>query len=280
MNVDLHIHTTASDGSWTPQQLVCELQRSKIGFFAITDHDSIANVLATEQLARAVGLLFLAGVEISATMAGKSVHILGYGIDPRSQSLQNLLRHNTQLLEAADDDTVRKLIKEGFPIDYDEYCTYRHEPARGGWKSLNYLVDKGLCRNVDDFFSRVFTAERGIGFPSFPSPAEIIGIIQAAGGVAVLAHPGSAFHGTILEESLDDFAREDIGGVECFHPSQDAATTRRALAWCNRHGKLITGGSDCHGSFVEQRRLGHPPITLAELRLGRLMEKVHTPLCK
>ncbi|MEM5770438.1 MAG: PHP domain-containing protein, partial [Bacillota bacterium] len=274
VKVDLHIHSTASDGSWRPQELVAEVDKAGIGLFAVTDHDTVASIIPVQQWAAEAGLVFLPGVEVSTTAGGKSFHILGYGIDPGAAALQQLLRHNTELLERVDHDSIRKLIAGGFAIDYAEYCAYRHDPVRGGWKSLSFLIDKGFCRDVQDFFTNLFTVERGLDFPAYPPPAEVVGAIHAAGGVAVLAHPGSDFHGAALEETLERLGHEELDGVECFHPGHDEATTRRVLAWCRAKGLLITGGSDCHGSFVPQRRLGVPPVRLDQLRLGKLAERI------
>lgn len=269
--VDLHIHTTASDGSWTAAEVVERVKQAGIGLFSVTDHDSVASLAAAERLARAAATAFITGVEISASRDGRDFHILGYGVDYRFGPLVRLLRHNTELMEAADDESVRKLIAQGLPADYEEYLAYRHERSRGGWKALSYLIDKGLCSGVTDFFSNLFTAERGIVFPVFPSPQTVIEAIHAAGGKAVLAHPASQFHGTLLEATLDAFAGEAIDGVECFHPSHDRDDSLRAAKWCRRRGLLISGGSDCHGAFVPERRLGLPPLRLEELRLGTLL---------
>lgn len=271
MRADLHLHTTASDGSWPVEKLIEELKKENIGLFSVTDHDSVDNVAAAGRLAAAAGLSFLPGVEICSTLSGQSFHILGYGIKPQTESLLALLRHNTGLLEEVDHDCIRALIKDGFPLDYDEYAAYRHDPHRGGWKALNFLVDKEICRSAAEFFSVVFTEERGLRFPEFPEPAKVIAVIREAGGLPVLAHPGSGFHGNSLEETLDHFAREEIAGIECYHPGHDAVTTQRALAWCRRHGLLITGGSDCHGSFLPERRLGQPYIVMDDLFLGNLI---------
>lgn len=276
MKVDLHIHTTASDGSWTPEKLVAEVHKAGIGLFAVTDHDTVRNIPLARQLAAEAGIAFLSGVEISTTVAGRSFHILGYGIDPAAEGLQRILRHNTELLEEVDRDSIRKLIANGFAIDYEEYCAYRHDPARGGWKSLSFLIDKGFCRDVQDFFGNLFTPEKGLAFPVYLPPREVIGAIKAAGGMAILAHPGSDFHGPALEETLDHFGHEEITGVECFHPGHNEATTRRVLAWSRKNGLLITGGSDCHGTFVPQRHLGVPFVQLEQLRLGELTERIKT----
>lgn len=278
MKVDLHVHTTASDGSWAPRQLVAQAQAAGIACLAVTDHDTIAHVEIMEDLAQAAGMAFIKGVEICTTLKGQSFHILGYGIDTANKNLRHLLDYNTRLMEETDHDSMVKLIDCGYPIDLREYEAYRHDPARGGWKSLSFLIDKGLCKNAGDFFAHLFTAERGITFPEFPLPSQAIAAIRDAGGIPVLAHPGSAFHGHELEETLNVFGREEIAGIECYHPSHEAETIRDAIAWCRRHSKLITGGSDCHGEFIPERKLGYPAVTIDQLQLGEIWPAAATTI--
>ena len=150
--VDLHIHSTASDGTWTPQELVNAAQAAGLGLIAVTDHDSTANVAETMRIAAANGIKCLSGVEVCSTKDGMSFHILGYGIDTVNKHLQELLAHNTYLLEKKDDDSVQLLIKQGWPLDFKEFQNYTYDRRRGGWKSLAYLIDKGLCSGVDAVF--------------------------------------------------------------------------------------------------------------------------------
>ncbi len=274
MRVDMHIHTQASDGSWSPQEVIENILEQDIRLFAVTDHDTVAGLSEFLSMKPVNGLAFLPGVEICSTYGGQSYHILGYGINPASEGLLKILRHNTKLLEDKDDECIQKLIAEGMTLDFNEYCQYEHDRKQGGWKALNFLIDKGMCTGVGDFFARLFTKEKGISFPEFPKPAEVINAILSSGGIPILAHPGSDFHGMVLEETLDFFAHQDIQGIECFHPSHDDVTTKRAIAWCKEKGMLITGGSDCHGSFVPGRALGNPVIMLEHLHLGGIMEKV------
>ena len=271
MRVDLHIHTTASDGSWTPEQLVEKASQAGLDYLAVTDHDTTLNVKRTADLAQAIGMRVVTGVEICTTLKGQSFHILGYGVDIESQVLQQLLQHNTHLMEETDYSSVTKLIASGIAIDLEEYLAYDHDPGRGGWKSLSFLIDKGLCCDANDFFTNLFIARRGISFPEFPLPSRAIAAIRQAGGVPIIAHPGSAFHGTNLVDTLNYFGREDIDGVECYHPSHKPETIRDALAWCKRHGKLITGGSDCHGDFLPDRKLGFPEVSMDQLELGEII---------
>ena len=202
MRADLHIHTTASDGTWDPSQVVEAVCAAGIGVFAVSDHDSVANVEETKLLAARAGLCFLPGVELNSTKDGHNYHILGYGIDTHNSALLELCRHNQRLLEQKDVDSVRNLIERGWPLSMEEFASYSYDPHRGGWKALAYLQDKGLCTDVNDFFRRIFTAENDLGFPDFPAIAEVVSVIHQAGGVAICAHLASDFHGAGMQVYL------------------------------------------------------------------------------
>lgn len=271
MRADLHIHTTASDGTWTPEELLREARRVGLGVFAVTDHDSVANVERAGSLARAAGLKFLPAAEICATKEDLSLHILGYGIDIHNKHLLELMRHNENLLEQKDVDSIRLLQRDGWPVDGAEFAAYAYDRRRGGWRALAYLEDKGLCSGVNDFFQRIFTPEHELGFPEFPPVAQVADAIHAAGGVALCAHAASGFHGPGLERVMDLLRAEPLDGFECFHSGHSAEGTERLLRHCRKHGLLVSGGSDCHGTFVPGRNLGEPYIDTDMLDLGGLL---------
>ena len=116
MRADLHIHTTASDGTWTPAELVQQAQAVGLGALAVTDHDSVANVAEVASLARAVGLRFLPAAEICSTKADLSFHILGYCIDITNKPLLELMQHNEDLLAQKDVDSIRLLERDGWAV--------------------------------------------------------------------------------------------------------------------------------------------------------------------
>ena len=267
LQVDLHIHTTASDGTWTPPELIYEALKEDIGVIAVTDHDSINNVAESGRLAKEAGIKLIPGSEICSTKEGLSFHILGYGIDISNKPLLELLAHNSFLLEQKDLDSIRLLERDGWPVSSREFSTYTYDRRRGGWRALAYLIDKGLCTDVGDFFRRVFTPEHDLGFPEFPSIAEVVKTIHAAGGLAICAHAASGFHGPGLERVMDLLRCEPLDGFECYHSNHTEEGTARLLRHCRKHGLYITGGSDCHGSFVPSRRLGRPYVDTAMLKL-------------
>jgi predicted metal-dependent phosphoesterase TrpH len=273
MRADLHIHTTASDGCWPPERAVAEIKAYSIGLFAITDHDTIASVRPAKALAREAGLAFLHGVEVSAWLDGHLFHILAYGFDLDNQPLAKLLRENRAKLDRSNDDLIQRLIGDGYPIDLDDYLAYEYDRTRGAWKAYNYLLDRGFCTDVQDYFDNLST-EMTPSMLTLPHPAEVIAAIRQAGGAPILAHPGASLRDEgVTTEMLDSFLEFGVAGVECYHRYNDKATTRLCLNWCAHHELLVTGGSDCHGGLVG-RELGTPPVDTADLRLGELEKRI------
>jgi len=276
MRADLHIHTVASDGCWTPEQLVTQVQARDIGLFAVADHDTTASLAQTEALAQEARLAFLRGVEISTLLNGHLVHVLAYGFELDDPALASLLRENVNKLIQASEDRLRHLAAAGYELDLDAYTVYEYPSDRGGWKALNFLIDQGVCTDVWDYI-RVLEELPPVEWPPFPHPAEAITVIRQAGGVPILAHPGATLRRVgVTEETLRPFLDFGIAGLECHSQYHDRAVTDFCLNWCARHGLLVTGGSDCHGGFVK-RELGTPVVDVTDLRLGELEERITRP---
>jgi predicted metal-dependent phosphoesterase TrpH len=147
MRVDLHIHSTASDGCWHPPQLVAQVRQAGIGLFAVADHDTVANVRPVEHLARDSGLAFIRAVEVSTTLDGHLFHFLGYGIDPEDPSLLRVLQENEETMESVDQQSIHKLIEAGYDLRPEEYDLYENDVTRGGWKALNLFI----CAFLSEF---------------------------------------------------------------------------------------------------------------------------------
>ncbi len=273
MRADLHIHTTASDGCWTPEQLIAQLQARSIHLFAVADHDTIASLSRCETLAQPAGMTLLPGVEISTRWGERLFHVLAYGFDRRHPRLNDLLVDNRAKLTTVGDLLIHRLWEEGYGIDLEAYANYQYEAGRGGWKTYNFLVDRGVCASVGEYAER-FRDQLADIQPAFPHPAEAVSVIRAAGGVPILAHPGASLRAVgVTEETLRPFLDWGIQGLECYSSYHDEETTHVCLAWCARHGRLVTGGSDCHGGFVG-RELGVPAVEIDDLRLGELAERI------
>jgi predicted metal-dependent phosphoesterase TrpH len=273
LRVDLHLHTCASDGRWTPEQLVEEVRRAGIGLFAVTDHDSLGSLAQTARLVRGRGPGFLPGVELSSRLDGQILHLLAYGFDPADVAFASFVVANEARLTSADDEAVRVLIEAGYPISYEDYAAYRWDRGRGGWKSYNFLVDRGFCRDVSSYFERLFGADLPHPQPDFPAPEEVIAAAHRAGAVVILAHPGARFYNGLGLSGLDRLVEMGVQGLECHSFHHDEAMTRHFLDYCRRRDLLVTGGSDCHGGFVA-RPLGVPALHTGNLRLGMLAERI------
>jgi len=211
-------------------------------------------------------------VEISAadTLSGGYFHILGYGINPHNTALLTLLANNERLLLERDEESIELLRSQGWPVSLPEYHAYVFNRGDGGFKALNYLIAKGLCKDVKDFFIRIFTADKGLGFPVFPEVETVIQTIHAAGGLAFLAHSASAFHGPGLATVLKRLQGKNFDGFECYHTSHNLEDTAALVRYCHENHKLISGGSDCHGNFTS-RVMGIPKIYLEDINLGGLI---------
>jgi predicted metal-dependent phosphoesterase TrpH len=273
LRTDLHIHTTASDGCWPPERVVTEALAHSIGLIAIADHDTAVHVRPTEVLAQQAGVAFLRGVEVSSRWDGNLLHILAYGFELETEALASLLRANRAEWEQQNEAVIRGLIEAGQPISWTDYETYQEDRTLGGWKPLRFLIDRGLCTGIEDYFDPLL---RDLALPTmhFAHPAEVIAAIRGAGGVPVLAHPGeSLYDHDSIEATLSALLDLGIAGLECYSQYHDQATTDFYLEWCRQHDLLITGGSDSHGGFVG-REVGVPVVYTADLNLGPLAQRI------
>lgn len=267
VRVDLHVHSCASDGTWSPEELVRHVKEAGIRIFALTDHNTIENVSRTSALARAQGVFFIPGVEIDSVHEGYTYHILGLGIDIENSGLKSLLKNQEERMEMRDKRAIAFLESKYPHVSAEDYECYEDDRSRGGWKALNYCIDKKLCSDYREFFA-LFPDDSPLSEPPGFHPAEdVISVIKKAGGCAVLAHPGASFYSPDYRTVLNDMLKMGIQGVECYHIENGEEVTRYALEFCNTHKLLVTGGSDCHGAFVRERRLGNPDVRLSDLVL-------------
>ena len=270
MKADLHLHTNASDGTWTPEALIENIIRSGITVFAVTDHDSVENVVSTADLVKDTVLKFIRGVEVNTTENGHIFHILGYNIDPENESLNEILQINRHTMERRDERCIKILQEMDYPVALDEFLAYENNTERGGWKALNYTIDKGLCQHYKEYFKLFGDKRKGLGIEGCAKPEAAISAIRAAGGIPILAHPGSGLYGNNFRETVSLAIEMGIDGIECFHPENGEEVTKYCIELCRKEKRYITGGSDCHGTFVKERWLGKPDIDLEQLSLWEI----------
>jgi predicted metal-dependent phosphoesterase TrpH len=266
MYVDLHIHTNASDGTWSVAELLTNLLESHVQIFAITDHDTIANSrIMAETLKSEHPLRFVMGVEISCTYQRKEHHITTYAFDWNNPDLLNLLKSNQQKREDYNARTIR-LLEQTYPqIAYSQYQDYNHDRRRGGWKTVSFLFDKGVIASLSDYFRIVKDLDLAV---VFNDPAEVIATIKAAQGFAFLAHPNAYCQGNKMPETeLQQWIEFGIAGIECYSSYCSLQDAAEYVKFCAKNNLLISGGSDCHGMFLP-KQLGTPRVTLDMLNLG------------
>jgi len=287
---DLHIHSAFSDAGpdWDYTKIANEAIQNDINLIAITDHDVVTNVQYLHEHCTNTRISFLSGVEFSASLDGNLFHILGYGFDWLNKSINDLMQNNLNLEaennKLRDDTCIKILIQAGFSIDWDEYTSFEGGaealPGRQfGSKAHNFLFHKEICKDRKDFFERIhpLMANQLPGIPVFPHPNKAIEAIKSAGGVSVLAHPVHRLNKLILQETLELFMLMSIGGVECFRPDYDNDINEPCRRWCSENNLIITGGSDCHGNKMKDRKIGMPKITTDDLTLGVLLDKIVCP---
>jgi predicted metal-dependent phosphoesterase TrpH len=242
--IDLHLHTTASDGALSAAELVARAQDKGLTTIAVTDHDSMAAVPELEALTREAGLDFVSGIEITTLWGGRDVHVLAYFLDWRSPRVAGLLstqgRARTERARRIGD----RLKTLGVALDVEELITAIDPRAIGRPAIAKALVDAGYVPDVQAAFDE-FLAHGAAAWVTHvaEAPHDIIRFIEGEGGLASFAHPGV----TAQDELLDELAGDGLHAVEVYHPEHSADDTARYLAFARRRGLLVTGGSDYHG---------------------------------
>lgn len=270
--VDLHVHTTFSDGTMTPRQMVERARRLGVELLAIADHEVLEGSRAAGPLCREAGIRLLPAVELSCLRGQEYYHLLGYGVDLDNPELMALARRNRALMDGISERLVERMSTDYPQLSVGDYADYRYDASRGGWKGLGYLLDRGVTGALKEglgFYGLYGASYQEAGFPEM---AEVAGVIHRAGGRAVLAHPGEVIeaHGDAFEEILTQLLGEGIDGLECYYPTHTPQIQDICLRLCRERELLITTGSDCHGAFGHTD-VGQMRMRIEQLELGALL---------
>jgi 3',5'-nucleoside bisphosphate phosphatase len=245
MIADLHLHTIFSDGTYTPEQVVAEARRLGFSTIALTDHDTVEGCRATAAACAAANLEFLSGTELTAEQEGHEIHILGYCLDIDDSRLLQEIGRFQQVRQNRIREMVARLNHLDVPLEADAVFELANCRSPGRPHVARALVKAGLCGDLDEAFDRFLKKNRPAWVPKFKmSAAHAIELIHAAGGVAVMAHPGL----NRTDEVIPAMAEAGLDGLECFHTKHSTATSEYYLELADRHNLLVTGGSDCHGT--------------------------------
>lgn len=266
--IDLHLHTTASDGRLGPEALVRRASETGIRTLSVTDHDTVVAVPAVTAAARPPGITVVPGIEITAVLDARDVHVLGYFIDPASDLLRGfLISQRASRVERARLIGAR-LAALGCPIDIDAVlrdAAARPDHAVARPRIAAELVRAGHVHSAGEAFDRLIGEGRPAYVPRWgASPAEVVGMIGRAGGIASLAHPGLLGR----DDLIDDLVAAGLAALEVYHSDHDEAARAHYAALARRYDLAVTGGSDYHGDDGHHAMLGS--VSLPEEEFERL----------
>ncbi|MFZ5573279.1 MAG: PHP domain-containing protein [Thermodesulfobacteriota bacterium] len=271
VRIDLHLHSTASDGTFTPLQLIRRAEQLGLGAIAITDHDAIEGCREAFRHAPLPRLKLLSGVEISteppALLPHKgSLHILGYGFRLEDAALNTALSTLQEARKNRNPEILSRLKKIGIHLSMEEVRLETGDGQLGRPHIARLMVAKGIVATIDEAFDRYL----GKGKPGYVDKyripcADAIRIIRDAGGIAVLAHPGllkTEPAGNEMEILIDQLTAWGLEGLEVYYPAHSPMHTDTFIALAERHGLLLTGGSDFHGALQDDIDMGTGDGTL------------------
>ena len=274
--IDLHLHTTHSDGSLSPTAVLQLAHTANVTALAITDHDMVTGIPEAIAAGAERGIEIIPGVEISSCMGNSELHLLGYCIDWQDSELNRRLATLRESRHTRNPQIIERLRALGLDVTYEEVRALAGTDAVGRPHIARLLMDKKYVTSAKDAFDR-YLAE---GRPAYvarelPNPTDAIAWIRAAGGVAVLAHPTWAkVSGEGLNALLTTLKAEGLGGIEVHYSTHTKRQTMEYLDLAKRLDLLVTGGSDFHG-------ITKPDIEVGMGRGGlNVSEKLLDPLKK
>jgi len=268
--VDLHMHTVASDGTQTSAALLEEVIEKNIKIFAITDHDSVESLDEMIKLVGRTDRIFIPGVEISTTYQEKEIHLLTYGLRADCQGLMDILAENQKVRMAFNHKIIEHVEQKDERVSLQDYLEYERDPSWGGWKAENYLRDIGAIHHLGELFAMLHDMDEKM---IFSASIEMIPRLKGLGAKVVLAHPPAYYGGDLLSiEMLEAFKDAGIDGIECFSPYyKEDDQSDYYLAYCQENDLMITCGSDYHGAFISTRHMGIPRKYKEDLQIDKLL---------
>jgi hypothetical protein len=273
--IDLHSHTTASDGHLAASDLVREAWNTGLRVLAVTDHDTVAGLAPAREAATAFGLTLVNGIELTAVDQGRDVHVLGYFFDPDNPALAACLERQRQARRDRMRAMADRLMGHGLAIDAEALlAAWPSQRALGRPALAEAMVAAGHVRSVREAFDKwigedapAWVRREGLEM------AAIVGVIHAAGGLASLAHPG--LYGRDAE--IPGWRDAGLDAIEVHHSEHGRADVERYRAMADALGLLVTGGSDFHGDPPGRAMRARPRIlgnvTLPEAEYARLMAR-------
>ncbi len=266
---DLHVHSTASDGTVPPENLPALAVAAGLQAFALTDHDSLKGIEAARAAAEGVGVEVIPGVELTAyrpSVSGEGeveLHIEGLFVDPAGPALKNRLRELRESRVERVREMVDRLSELGLEIEFEAVMERSGGGAVGRVHVAQELVEKGLCEDLGEVFDKYIGQDGPAYVPKEKmTPNECIGLIQAAGGCAVLCHPTSVDN---YERYLDGLVEHGLDAIEVFYPTHSDRDVKQLMDLARRYHLAVTGGSDFHGDAKPNIEIGQATVSFVEL---------------
>ena len=248
---DLHLHTSFSDGTFTPEELVLQAQKNGLACIALTDHYTVQGCARAAAACAPVLIEFIPGTELTAEHDDTEVHILGYFLDTQNQTLLAKIAKFQSVRKQRIYEMVARINEIGVPLKVEAVFALANCESPGRPHVARTLVKEGLARNLDEAFERFLKKGRPAWVPKAKMSArESVDLIHQAGGLAVMAHPGLNRTDDIIPALVD----AGLDGIECFHTKHSTTMAERYLGIADKFHLLVTGGSDCHG-FSKARPL-------------------------
>jgi hypothetical protein len=263
--VDLHVHSTESDGTLTPEELITEAEHAGLAAIALTDHDTASGVAKASSLAAARGIELVAGIELSTQYTygsnnkkEKEVHIVGLFIDPENELLKAKTAEFISSRQNRNAQIVKALQAEGFDITMEALCAENKDSVITRANIARFLHEHGMVKSRQEAFDKYI----GDGCKCFVgrfkvTPMEAVSLIRQAGGVAILAHP-ILYHMSMqsLQQLIEELKAEGLCGIEALYSTYTPGEERLIREVAARNDLLISGGSDFHGSNKPTIHLG------------------------
>lgn len=262
--VDLHIHSNASDGTFSPAEIVHQAQVLRLGAIAITDHDTLDGAKAAREMIPRPSVEILTGIEISAESppfyrCPGSFHILGYGIRLDDPPLNRTLTVLQEARKNRNPRIIERLREMGLPITLEEVIASVGDAQIGRPHIARVMLQKGFVASIDEAFDR-YIGTHGPGYVGkYRIPCEdAVGLIRGAGGIPVLAHPGLLKPDTEapFDRMISMLKEMGIEGIEVYYPEHSVSQTEYYSDIARRYDLMITGGSDFHGAIKPDIPLG------------------------
>jgi predicted metal-dependent phosphoesterase TrpH len=239
------MHSTFSDGLFSPTELIGKAVKRKLAAISLTDHDCLDGTKEAVAAGKEMDVEVLSGVELSCEFKERDLHILGYGVDPYHAEFQEMLQRFRDTREKRGMKIVEKLNKLGVTIDADDVMAKSEHGALGRPHIAAVMAEKGFVKSAVEAFDK-YIAEGGPAYvPKFKmSPPEAIRYIRLAGGLSFIAHPGIFL--TDMDE-MSTLLSEGFDGIEVYHPKHNVATVKALTSMAEERDLLLSGGSDYHG---------------------------------